>query len=83
MSEKVLAGCKNNASGKKKRISYNTIEEKVITLMNDLNVRAEATKKIKSRARSTSEVRSASEAGLPVNEENPSKVDRTFSPTKV
>ena len=29
------------------------------------------------------EVRSASEAGLPVDEENPSKVDRILSPPKV
>ena len=75
MSDNVLVGCKNNASSKKKKKKFESLEEKVKILMNDLSVREEANRKGKGR--------SASEAGLPVEEENPSKVDRTISPPKL
>ena len=74
MSENVLLGCRNNASGKKQRKALADLERKVRTLMNDPTAREEAGRKEKART--------VSETDLSDEVQSQSKLSRNPSPPK-
>ena len=56
MSENVLLGCRNSASGKKQRKTLADLERKVCTVMNDPTAREEAGRKEKARTVSETDI---------------------------